>query len=110
MYEPNDPDDPDDPYVADEEADGNVAHIILEMHPLDPRYRYLEERRRLKCLLTLRRRRLRDASDPFDVTYEAFVKSYRLTQDLTFSLIDLIRPFLRNSASALAVPIELKVF
>lgn len=47
---------------------------IEEMDPLDARYEYDEERARQKRLLILRRRRIRDIEDPYDVTFEAFVK------------------------------------
>lgn len=89
MHDPYDDDDPDELGIGQE----------------DPH----RERRRMKYLLKIRRRNLRDAADPFDVTYVAFVKSYRLSQDLVFSVLDLIRPFMRRTNSPLAVPIEQKV-
>ncbi|XP_034256143.1 putative nuclease HARBI1 [Thrips palmi] len=70
---------------------------------------YNEERERQIHLLKMRRRNLRDTSDPFNVTYETFTKSYRLSQDLVFSLIELIQPFIARRNSPLAVPLELKV-
>lgn len=67
------------------------------------------ERRRQINLLILRRRRIRDAYDPFDVTLETFMGSYRLSQDLVRSLLDLIRPHVRETTSPLAVSLEIKV-
>ncbi|XP_034233028.1 putative nuclease HARBI1 [Thrips palmi] len=67
------------------------------------------ERRRQINGLILRRRRIRDFGDPFDVTHEAFVGSYRLSQDLVRSLLDLIRPHVRQTTSPLAVSLEIKV-
>jgi len=97
--------DPQDYDVDDPEADE-----LLVMDPWNPQYEYNEERHRQKCIQKLHRRSLRDHSNPFDVTYESFVSSYRLLQDLAFSLIDIIRPFMRQTTSALAVPLELKVW
>ncbi|KAK3924507.1 Putative nuclease [Frankliniella fusca] len=76
--------------------------------PFDP-HDYNQERKMKKHLLKMRRRNLRDAADPFNVTYEAFIKSYRLHQDLVFSLLELIHPFMKRTTSPLAVPLELKV-
>ena len=101
----------DDEYDADDPPEPGAEELdeIEEMDPLDPRYEYNHERARQKRLLIIRRRRLRDFADPYDVTYEAFVKSYRLSQELVFSLIRLVRPHVRRTTSALAVPLELKV-
>ncbi|XP_034245508.1 putative nuclease HARBI1 [Thrips palmi] len=96
MYEP-DADDPED------------ENPLMLMDPLHPAYEYNRECQRQKYLLIIRRRRLRDESDPFDVTYAAFKKVCRLSQDLVFSVIDLIRPFMRRRSSPLAAPLELKV-
>lgn len=71
--------------------------------------RFVAERRRRINLLKLRRRRIRDFNDPFDVTEQAFIGSYRLTQDLVRSLVDLIRPHMRRTTSPLAVSLEIKV-
>ena len=73
------------------------------------RYLNLRERWRQKYMLIVRRRKLRDFMDPFDVTYEQFVASYRLSQDVTMSLLELIRPHVRQTVSPLAIPLELKV-
>ncbi|KAK3923791.1 Putative nuclease [Frankliniella fusca] len=83
---------------------------ILQIDPIHPdRLAYDAERGRRKHLLILRRRRIRDFADPFDVTFETFVRSYRLSQDLVFSLVDLIRPHVRRTSSPLALPLEKKV-
>ena len=60
-------------------------------------------------MLIVRRRKLRDFMNPFDVTYEQFVASYRLSQDVTMSLLELIRPHVRQTVSPLAIPLEIKV-
>jgi len=59
---------------ADDLANDNP---IMLLEPLDPACEYNRERQRQKYLLIIRRRRLRDTSDPFDVTYAAFRKVYR---------------------------------
>jgi len=96
--------DPDDPQVP-----GNLELDLVHIDPLHPRNQYLRERRRQKRILILRRRRARDLWDPYDVTFEAFVRSYRLSQDVTLSLLDFLRPHIRETTSPLAVPLELKV-
>jgi len=49
--------------------------------------------------------------NPSYVTYEvSFMSSYRLSQDLCFRLIGIVRPFMRRPSSCLAVPLELKVW
>lgn len=68
-----------------------------------------EERRQLKSSLILRRRQIRDLADPFNVTEEAFTAKYHLTQDLVRSVVDLVRPYVRRTTSALAVPLHIKV-
>lgn len=68
---------------------------------------YEEGRRTLKSSLILRRRR--DMADPFNVTEEAFAAKYHLTQDLVRSIVDMVRPHVRRSTSALAVRLEIKV-
>lgn len=96
----------------DEDADDpvNEAYDLRELDPINPaREAYLLEKHRQNRLLILRRRKIRDTYDPYDVTYATFTKSYRLCQDAVFSLIRLIRPFVRRTSSALAVPLELKV-
>lgn len=79
----------------------------MEQH--DIMQQYYEDRRRQIFLLKLRRRRIRDAGNPYDVTVETFTGSYRLTQDLVRSLLDLIRPHIHVRTSPLAVPLEIKV-
>ncbi|KAK3928643.1 Putative nuclease [Frankliniella fusca] len=87
-----------------------VQDPILQLEPIHPeRQAYDAERARQKYLLIIRRRRIRDLADPFDVTYETFVRTYRLSQDLVFSLVDLIRPHVPRTSSALALPLEKKV-
>jgi len=98
-------DGPQDNHLDDDEDDE-----VMAMDPLNPRYEYNAERHSQNCILKLRRRSLRDHSNPFDVTYESFVSSYRLSQDLTLSLIDVLRPFIRRTTSALAAPLEYKVW
>ncbi|XP_034250956.1 putative nuclease HARBI1 [Thrips palmi] len=71
--------------------------------------RFRAERRRQINQLILLRRRIRDAHDPFDVTRETFIASYRLTQDLVRSLVVLIRPHIPRTTSPLAVPLEIKI-
>ena len=111
-------DDPDDPEERnDDELDEPLLHPhhlnerdVLRIDALHPRRcEYEAVRARQNRLLVLRRRGLRDFNNPFDVTYEMFVKSYRLSQDLTFSLIDLLRPYITATTSATALPLELKV-
>ncbi|KAK3916723.1 Putative nuclease [Frankliniella fusca] len=101
--------DADDPGEELQDADDPGEELHNLHNPLDPGHEYHKERRRRMRLLKLRRRSLRDMADPFNVTTEAFIRSYRLTQDLVFSLIDLIRPFIRQTTSPLAVPLERKV-
>lgn len=86
------------------------AYDLYDLNPLNPRVQgYLVERWRQKHLLILRIRRIRDLHDPYDVTFETFTKSYRLSQDLAFSLLRLIRPFIRTTTSPRALPLEVKV-
>lgn len=110
MYDPDH--DPDDPDPIDDDIDPAIENYdpIDAMDPIHPaRHVYNAERSRKKRLLIIRRRRIRDFSDPFDVTLRTFVKSYRLSQDLVFSLIRLIRPHIRQTTSTLALPLETKV-
>lgn len=105
MYDPDDQDDPDDPDYPNDPDDMELDNYnpIDEMDPINPaRHAYEQERARKNWLLIIKRRRIRDFCDPFDVTFRTFVKSYRLSQDLVFSLVV-------RTVSAQALALEIKV-
>ncbi|KAK4885935.1 hypothetical protein RN001_002206 [Aquatica leii] len=56
----------------------------------------------------VRRRQLRDRTNPFEMTEELFIKYFRLSKDTTLQLINSLRPHLQSQRST-AVPVELKV-
>lgn len=91
--------------IHEEEVDDPEEQLDDFNHEL-PGYHAV--RRRQMYMLNVRRRHIRDISNPFDVTQEIFVKSYRFHQDLFFRLVDIISPFMHETASANALPLELK--
>lgn len=89
--------DADEPEVRDQDP-------WVQIEPINPdRLAFEAEQRRMKQLLIIKRRRIRDIADPFDVTYQTFVKSYRLSHDVVF------RPHVIRRSSALTLPLEKKV-
>lgn len=88
----------DDPEEVDDNDDDDEDEFLG----------FYAERRRQKYMLNVKRRHIRDISNPFDVTRETFMESYRFHQDLFFSLVDLLTPHMYETVSDLALPIELK--
>ncbi|XP_018367126.1 PREDICTED: uncharacterized protein LOC108763763 [Trachymyrmex cornetzi] len=64
-----------------------------------------EERNMLK----IRRRQLRDASNPFEILESQFIHLYRLTKDATLALRDFIQPHMQVAIRLTAIPLELKL-
>lgn len=56
----------------------------------------------------LQRRLIRDASDPFQLRDDIFIKFYRLSKETTRMIINAVRGQL-DGQRATAVPVELKV-
>lgn len=72
--------------------------------------RVRERRRRIQINLSrIKKRRLRDASNPFDVTDTEFRQHYRLHKVLAQRLIDELEPHMREAQRATAIPVNLKV-
>lgn len=69
------------------------------------------ERQRLQAIQAnkIMRRRIRDMVDPFALPENQFVGMYRLTKDMTRTLIEALEPHLPLRRSPLAIPNELKV-
>lgn len=58
----------------------------------------------------LRRKRLREACDPFEIEDAEFVKRYRLTKELTHNLCDEVRPLMKTPIKSTDLSVETKVF
>ncbi|XP_052755270.1 putative nuclease HARBI1 [Galleria mellonella] len=74
---------------------------ILEFLEMDAMYE--AEQRKIK------RRRLRDQSNPFDIDDEQFIKRYRLSKSLVYSLCDELRPHMAGSSKSTDLTLETKV-
>lgn len=57
----------------------------------------------------IRRRNLRDASDPFQLSDKVFVKYFRMPKVITRNLINSLRLHIEPAKRKTAIPLELKV-
>ena len=58
-----------------------------------------EHKRRVRVQVSVRYR-LRDTTDPFDVSVKLFMGRYRLPQHLVFELTEMIRPYAERDGHA----------
>ncbi|XP_052124358.1 uncharacterized protein LOC127749606 [Frankliniella occidentalis] len=70
----------------------------------------IQEHRRRILVMIRKRRRLRDYSNPFDITVVEFNALYRMPQHIMVELINILEPYVRQRVSRLSVPFYMKVF
>jgi len=59
--------------------------------------------------LRVRRREIRDSSNPFELTRQQFAENYRFEQAEVLELVELIRPHVQGNNRVNALPLEFKV-
>ncbi|KAE8742320.1 hypothetical protein FOCC_FOCC012120 [Frankliniella occidentalis] len=83
-----------------------MDHLILRIRLIRAR----ERRHQIRInLARIKKRTLRDTSDPFGVTEADFRQHYRLPKILARRLIDELEPYMRQPQRASAIPVHLKV-
>lgn len=69
-----------------------------------------EERLEEIRLFNEERRFMRAEADPFSMTNQAFIKTFRLNKDMAHYILELILPNLNQTENPVAVPVNLRFF